>query len=88
MKGYSRKRRKSEQALEDGIMGVPSADSMEEDAQRSEIKGVHSDGPNETNHLPVAEVVAKAGKHISPRKHRQTLWKTASGWRLYRTSMA
>jgi len=65
VKGYSRSAEKRK-AFE-AEYGVPSADSMEEMLSDPEIKGVILTVPNE-HHLPVAEAVAKAGKHIYTEK--------------------
>jgi predicted dehydrogenase len=63
--GYSRsaEKRQSYQAE----TGIPAAASMEELLANPEIKGVILTVPNE-QHLPVAEAVAKAGKHVYTEK--------------------
>jgi predicted dehydrogenase len=63
--GYSRSAEKR-QAYQDET-GIPAAASMEELLSNPEIKGVILTVPNE-QHLPVAEAVAKAGKHIYTEK--------------------
>ena len=64
-KGYSRSAEKRN-AFE-AEYGVPSVGSLEEMLADPEIKGVILTVPNE-QHLPVAEAVAKAGKHIYTEK--------------------
>jgi len=63
--GYSRSEEKRVAFQKD--CGIPSAETMEELLANSEIKGVILTVPNE-QHLPVAEQVAKAGKHIYTEK--------------------
>lgn len=64
-RGYSRSEEKR-QAFEQET-GIPSAGSMEELLADPDIKGVILTVPNE-QHLPVAEAVAKAGKHVYTEK--------------------
>ena len=63
--GYSRSEGKRQAYQEE--FGVPSAGNMGELLSNPEIKGVILTVPNE-HHLPVAEEVAKAGKHIYTEK--------------------
>jgi len=63
--GYSRSEEKR-QSYHD-TFGIAVADTMEELLARDEISGVILTVPNE-QHLPVAEQVAKAGKHIYTEK--------------------
>lgn len=63
--GYSRSQEKR-QAYQDEL-GIPTASDMAELLANPEIKGVILTVPNE-QHLPVAEQVAKAGKHIYTEK--------------------
>jgi predicted dehydrogenase len=65
VRGYSRSAEKREAFAAE--YGVPSADSLEDMLADPEIKGVILTVPNE-QHLPVAEAVAKAGKHIYTEK--------------------
>ena len=65
VKGYSRSEEKRTRFQEE--YGVPSAASMDEILNDPEIKGCILTVPNE-QHLPVAEAVAKAGKHIYTEK--------------------
>lgn len=63
--GYSRSEEKRQAYQEE--FGIAVAGSMEELLSNPEIKGVILTVPNE-QHLPVAEQVAKAGKHIYTEK--------------------
>jgi len=63
--GFSRSRDKRDAYQKD--CDIPCADTMEELLANPEIKGVILTVPNE-QHLPVAEQVARAGKHIYTEK--------------------
>ena len=63
--GFSRSEEKREAYQKE--FGIPSADSLSALLADPEIKGVILTVPNE-QHLPVAEQVAKAGKHIYTEK--------------------
>lgn len=63
--GYSRSEEKRQDFEKD--MGVPSVPDMKTMLSDPEIKGVILTVPNE-QHLPVAEEVAKAGKHVYTEK--------------------
>jgi predicted dehydrogenase len=63
--GFSRSQEKRYAFQKD--CGIPCSDTMEELLANAEIKGVILTVPNE-QHLPVAEQVAKAGKHIYTEK--------------------
>jgi predicted dehydrogenase len=63
--GYSRSQEKRDAFAKE--MGVPAAPDMNAMLSNPEIKGVILTVPNE-QHLPVAEVVAKAGKHVYTEK--------------------
>lgn len=63
--GYSRSQEKRQAYQEE--FGIPPAGDMAELLANPEIKGVILTVPNE-QHLPVAEQVAKAGKHIYTEK--------------------
>jgi predicted dehydrogenase len=63
--GYSRSAEKREAFTAE--YGVPSVDTLEEMLADPEIKGVILTVPNE-QHLPVAQAVAQAGKHIYTEK--------------------
>lgn len=65
VRGFSRSEEK--RAKFEADTGIPSAASLEELLADPEIKGVILTVPNE-QHLPVAEQVAKAGKHIYTEK--------------------
>jgi predicted dehydrogenase len=65
VKGFSRSAEKRAAFTAD--VGIPSVGSLEELLADPEIKGVILTVPNE-QHLPVAEAVAKAGKHIYTEK--------------------
>ncbi len=65
VRGFSRSAEK--RAAFEADTGIPSADSLEALLADPEIKGVILTVPNE-QHLPVAEAVAKAGKHIYTEK--------------------
>jgi len=63
--GFSRSQEKRDEFQKE--LGVPSAESMEAMLSNREIKGVILTVPNE-QHLPMAELVAKAGKHVYTEK--------------------
>jgi predicted dehydrogenase len=63
--GYSRSQEKRDAFARE--MGVPAAPDMQTLLANPEIKGVILTVPNE-QHLPVAETVAKAGKHVYTEK--------------------
>jgi predicted dehydrogenase len=63
--GYSRSQEKRDAFAKE--MGVPAAPDMNAMLSNPEIKGVILTVPNE-QHLPVAETVAKAGKHVYTEK--------------------
>ena len=63
--GYSRSREK--RAAFEKEMGVPAAPDMKSLLSNPEIKGVILTVPNE-QHLPLAEQVARAGKHVYTEK--------------------
>lgn len=63
--GYSRSAEKRDAFAKE--MGVPAVPDMQTMLSNPEIKGVILTVPNE-QHLPVAEVVAKAGKHVYTEK--------------------
>ena len=63
--GYSRTAKKRDAFARE--MGVPAAPDMQTLLADPEIKGVILTVPNE-QHLPMAEVVAKAGKHVYTEK--------------------
>jgi predicted dehydrogenase len=63
--GYSRSAEKRDSFAKE--MGVPAVPDMQTMLSNPEIKGVILTVPNE-QHLPVAEVVAKAGKHVYTEK--------------------
>lgn len=63
--GYSRSQEKRDAFAKE--MGVPAAPDMQTMLANPEIKGVILTVPNE-QHLPVAETVAKAGKHVYTEK--------------------
>ncbi|NNE89759.1 MAG: Gfo/Idh/MocA family oxidoreductase [Silicimonas sp.] len=65
VKGYSRSAEK--RSAFQSEYGVPSVESLDELLADPEIQGVILTVPNE-QHLPVAEAVAKAGKHIYTEK--------------------
>ncbi|MGA0114791.1 MAG: Gfo/Idh/MocA family protein [Burkholderiales bacterium] len=63
--GYSRSQEKRDAFASE--MGVPSVPDMQTMLSNPEIKGVVLTVPNE-QHLPMAEMVAKAGKHVYTEK--------------------
>jgi len=63
--GYSRSQEKRDAFAKE--MGVPSVPDMQTMLSNPEIKGVVLTVPNE-QHLPMAEMVAKAGKHVYTEK--------------------
>jgi predicted dehydrogenase len=63
--GYSRSQEKRDDFAKE--MGVPSVPDMQTMLSNPEIKGVVLTVPNE-QHLPMAEMVAKAGKHVYTEK--------------------
>ncbi len=63
--GYSRSQEKRDAFAKE--MGVPSVPDMQTMLSNPEIKGVVLTVPNE-QHLPMAELVAKAGKHVYTEK--------------------
>jgi predicted dehydrogenase len=63
--GYSRSQEKRDAFAKE--MGVPSVPDMQAMLSNPEIKGVILTVPNE-QHLPMAELVAKAGKHVYTEK--------------------
>jgi len=63
--GYSRSQEKRDAFASE--MGVPSVPDMQTMLSNPEIKGVVLTVPNE-QHLPMAELVAKAGKHVYTEK--------------------
>lgn len=63
--GYSRSQEKRDAFAKE--MGVPAASDMQAMLSNPEIRGVILTVPNE-QHLPVAETVAKAGKHVYTEK--------------------
>ncbi len=63
--GYSRSQEKRDAFAKE--MGVPSVPDMQAMLSNPEIKGVVLTVPNE-QHLPMAELVAKAGKHVYTEK--------------------
>ncbi|MGE0557759.1 MAG: Gfo/Idh/MocA family protein [Burkholderiales bacterium] len=63
--GYSRSQEKRDAFAKE--MGVPSVPDMQAMLSNPEIKGVVLTVPNE-QHLPMAEMVAKAGKHVYTEK--------------------
>lgn len=63
--GYSRSQEKRDAFAKE--MGVPAAPDMQAMLANPDIKGVILTVPNE-QHLPVAETVAKAGKHVYTEK--------------------
>jgi predicted dehydrogenase len=63
--GYSRSQEKRDAFAKE--MGVPSVPDMQTMLSNPEIKGVILTVPNE-QHLPMAELVAKAGKHVYTEK--------------------
>jgi len=63
--GYSRSQEKRDAFQAD--LGVPSVSDLQEMLSRDDIEGVILTVPNE-QHLPVAEEVAKAGKHVYTEK--------------------
>ena len=63
--GFSRSQEKRDAFAKE--MGVPAAPDMQSMLANPEIKGVILTVPNE-QHLPMAEVVAKAGKHVYTEK--------------------
>ena len=63
--GYSRSEEKRSAFARE--MGVPAAPDMQTMLSNPDIKGVILTVPNE-QHLPMAEMVAKAGKHVYTEK--------------------